>query len=128
MKNIEPTILIVEDHPNVRLALRDWLGVIFPEYEILETANGSDALEFVNLSSPCLVLMDINLPDMNGIEATRRIKALQPAVQVVMLSICEGTSYIDKAMAAGASAYVTKRKMQQELIPTLSQLLPNCFN
>ena len=73
--------------------------------------------------SPQVVVMDIILGQMNGIEATRRIKATLPAAQVVMLTICEGEVYRTDAATAGASAYVLKRRMRTELLPTLAALL-----
>jgi DNA-binding NarL/FixJ family response regulator len=67
--------------------------------------------------------MDIGLTQMNGIEATRHIKAIAPQTQVVMLTIHEDDAYRADASAAGASAYVPKRKMQTELLPALRALL-----
>jgi DNA-binding NarL/FixJ family response regulator len=69
--------------------------------------------------------MDIRLPGMSGIEATRQIKAISPSVQVVMLTIHEDDSYRADATAAGASAYVEKQAMHTKLIPTLAALLAN---
>jgi DNA-binding NarL/FixJ family response regulator len=69
--------------------------------------------------------MDIRLPGMSGIEATRQIKAILPSVQIVMLTIHEDDSYRADAMAAGASAYVEKQAMHTKLIPALAALLAN---
>jgi two-component system chemotaxis response regulator CheY len=70
-----------------------------------------------------MVLMDIGLPRMNGIQATRLIKAASPATEVVILTIHEDTKYQVDASEAGVSAYVTKRKMNSELIPVMRRLL-----
>jgi DNA-binding NarL/FixJ family response regulator len=80
-------------------------------------------VDLVRSQAPDIVLMDIGLPGMNGIEATRRIKAIAPQVRVVILSILEDPEYQADAAAAGASAYVPKRKMHTELIPILTGLL-----
>ena len=117
------TILIVEDHDAVRRSLRDWLEAVFPQYRIIEAASGEEAVVIAQARSPRAVIMDIVLPKMNGIEATRRIKAAVPAVQVVILTIHEDKAYRSDAAAAGASAYVPKRVMQTKLLPTLSALL-----
>jgi len=117
------TILIVEDHDAVRRSLRDWLEVEFPQCRVIEAASGEQAIALIKGESPRLVLMDISLPGMSGIEATRQIKATLPSAQIVMLTIHEGDTYRADATAAGASAYVPKRAMQTELIPTLAALL-----
>jgi DNA-binding NarL/FixJ family response regulator len=117
------TILIVEDHDAVRKSLRDWLEVEFPQCRVIEAASGEEAIALIRVESPRLVVMDISLPGMSGIEATRQIKAALPSAQIVMLTIHEGDAYRADATAAGASAYVPKRVMQSELLPTLAALL-----
>jgi DNA-binding NarL/FixJ family response regulator len=119
------TILIVEDHDAVRRALRDWLEVEFPQCRVIEAASGEEAVALVQIESPRLVVMDITLPGMSGIEATRQIKAILPSAQIVMLTIHEDDTHRADATAAGASAYVSKRAMQTELLPTLAALLAN---
>jgi len=119
------TILVIEDHEAVRRSLRDWLEVEFPQCRVIEAASGEEAIALIRGESPRLVLMDISLPGMSGIEATRRIKAALPSAQVVMLTIHENDTYRADATTAGASAYVPKRVMQTELIPTLAALLAN---
>ena len=119
------TILIVEDHEAVRRSLRDWLQVEFPQCRLIEAASGEEAIALIRVESPRLAVMDISLPGMSGIEATRRIKAASPSTQIVMLTIHEGATYRADATTAGASAYVPKRVMQTELIPTLAALLKN---
>lgn len=119
------TILIVEDHDAVRKSLRDWLEVEFPQCRVIEAASGEEAIALIRIESPRLVVMDISLPGMSGIEATRQIKAALPSAQIVMLTIHEGDAYRANATAAGASAYVPKRVIQTELVPTLAALLAN---
>lgn len=120
---MEATILVVEDHDGVRRSLRDWLEVAFPGCRVVEAASGEEAIAIAQARSPRLVVMDIVLPQMNGIEATRHIKAAVPTAQVVILTIHEDGAYRADAAAAGASAYVPKRTMQSELLPTLAALL-----
>ncbi len=81
------TILIVEDHDTVREALRDWVEVEFPQCRVIEAATGEEAIALTRIESPCLIVMDIRLPGINGIETTRQIKAAFPFAQIVMLSI-----------------------------------------
>ena len=120
---MKPTILIVEDHDNVRASLFDWLSTTFLECRFLEAKSGEEAVTFVQAKPPHVVLMDISLRRMNGIDATQCIKAITPNVHVVILTIHEDHEYKANAIAAGASDYVTKWKMQRELIPILTKLL-----
>ena len=117
------TILIVEDHDTVRQSLREWLEAVFPNHQFIEASTGEEALATTKDWPPNIVIMDISLPEMNGVEATRRIKAIAPTAQVVMLTIHEDEAYRADAAAAGASAYVPKRTMQAKLVPILSTLL-----
>jgi DNA-binding NarL/FixJ family response regulator len=119
------TILIVEDHDAVRRALRHWLEAEFPQCRVIEAASGEEAIALVRIESPRLVVMDIRLHGMNGIEATRQIKAILSSAQIVMLTVHTGDIYRADARAAGACAYVTKQSMHTELIPTLAALLAN---
>ena len=120
------TILIVEDHDDVRRAMRDWLRVEFPQCRVIEAASGEEAITLARIESPRLIVMDIRLPGMNGIETTRQIKAALPFAQIVMSTIHTGDIYRADARAAGASAYVTKQRMHNELVPTLAALLASC--
>ena len=119
------TILIVEDHDDVRRALRDWLALEFPQCRVIEAASGEEAIALARTESPRMIVMDIRLPGMNGIEAARRIKAALPSAQIVMLTIHTSDTYRADATAAGACAYVTKQAMHAELVPTLAALLDN---
>ena len=99
-----PTILIVEDHVRTREVVRDWLSYIFPAAILQEASTGDEALESVAAQPPDLVLMDVELPGMKGIEATRRIKLLAPAARVVILSIYQAPEYRSAARAVDGLA------------------------
>ena len=75
------TILVVDDHDAVRRSLRDWLQVEFPDCRVIGAACGEEALSLVGEEPPRLVVMDISLPGMTGIEATRQLKANWPSGQ-----------------------------------------------
>ena len=120
---INPTILIVEDNDSVRKSLREWLEGAFPKYQFIEAASGEQAIDIVQAKLPCAVIMDISLPGMSGIEATRHIKSTVPTTQVVILTIHEEKAFRADAEAAGASAFVTKRVMRKELVPALAAIL-----
>lgn len=116
-------ILIVEDHDAVRRSLIGWLGPVFSRHQFIEAASGEEAVRICRTVSPDVVLMDIGLPLLNGIETTKRIKSIAPAAEVVMLTIHEDERYRADASTAGATAYVPKRLMQKELLPVLTALL-----
>jgi DNA-binding NarL/FixJ family response regulator len=116
-------ILIVEDHEFVRQSLREWLELSFPHYRLLEATSGEEAVTIAQTMSPRLIIMDIGLPGMSGIEAAQGIKAVLPDAQVVMLTIYDDEAHRADAAAAGASAYVPKRKVQTDLLPVVARLL-----
>lgn len=116
-------VLIVEDHDGVRKSLWEWMRIAFPQYPLLEATTGEEAVAVAQAMSPRLVIMDIGLPGMTGIEATQRIKAAVPTAMVVMLTIYDDAVRRGNAAAAGADAYVTKAKVQIELLPVLNRLL-----
>ncbi len=117
------TILIVEDHSLVRHSLGDLLSILFPQWVVLEAESGEEALALSAQCAPGLVLMDVALPGINGLETTRRLKASIPAALVVILSTYEAAEYEASALSAGASAYVAKRTMHTRLVPVLQELL-----
>jgi DNA-binding NarL/FixJ family response regulator len=120
---MSPHILIVEDHQGVRQSLREWLELSFPGYRLLEATSGEEGVTLAQAMSPCLVIMDIGLPGMSGIEAAQSIKAAVPTTRVVMLTMFDDEAHRADAIAAGVSAYVPKRKVQTELLPVLTALL-----
>jgi CheY-like chemotaxis protein len=118
------TILVVEDHDALRTSLVEWMKDILKEFTFLAARSGEEAVQIVSQQFPDIVIMDIQLPGMNGIEAVRRIKQMNPQTQAVILSMYNDRAFREDAMKAGASAYINKHDMQVELIPTLLSLLP----
>ena len=117
-------ILVVEDQPDSRQIIRDMLAGT--DYEITEAENGEEALATIAKLRPDLVLMDIQLPIMDGYTATNQIKA-DPALQSI--PIIAVTSYAlageeKKARAAGCDDYVTKPFSPRELLAKIRQYLP----
>src|SRR5512139_3430507 len=112
-------LLLVDDHAVVRSGLR-MLLMSEEDMEIVgEAGNAAEALEAVRLLKPDVVLMDIGLPDMSGIDATREIRKLHPDVAVVALTIHEDEEYFFKMLDAGARGYVPKRAAPEELITAI---------
>lgn len=112
-------ILIVDDHAVVRTGLRMLLDGESDIEIIGEAENASDALNQISQLQPDVVLMDIGLPDMSGIDATKSIKQLSPDTAVVALTIHEDEEYFFKMLDAGASGYVPKRAAPEELLKAI---------
>jgi two-component system invasion response regulator UvrY len=117
------SILIVEDHEIVRRVLRNLLEVKFSEYPVIEAASGEDVIALALTEPPRLVIMDISLPGMSGIEATRKLRASFPSTPILIFTVHEDSIYRQEAEAAGACAYVTKHALQNDLLPQLTSIL-----
>jgi DNA-binding NarL/FixJ family response regulator len=117
------SILIVEDHVKVRQALRNLLEVKYSQYQVIEADSGEEAILLTQTEPPHLVIMDITLPGISGIETTQRILSVCPTASVVMFTVHEDEIYREEAEAAGAIAYVPKRALQNELLPQLTSIL-----
>ena len=86
-------------------------------------AGAVRALQLCHSNRPRLVLMDVALPDANGIELTAKIRRMLPETEVVIVSQHAVAAYVERARAAGAFAYITKDKIYRELLPTVSRAL-----
>ncbi len=112
-------LLLVDDHAVVRVGLRLMLQSE-TDIEILgEAGSAADAIAAAEHLNPSLILMDIGLPDMSGIDATREIKERFPKIAVVALTIHEDQEYFFKMLEAGASGYVPKRAAPEELLTAI---------
>lgn len=134
-------LLLIDDHRVVRSGLKMLLEGQDDVEIIGEAGNASEAINLVAKLKPGVVLMDISLPDMSGIEATKTIKGSWPEVSVVALTIHEDEEYFFKMLEAGASGYVPKRAAPEELLtairaaasgdvylyPSLAKLLVNDY-
>jgi DNA-binding NarL/FixJ family response regulator len=108
-------VLLVDDHAMVRQGLKNVLQT-YPHFEVVgEACNGEDAIRSVKELGPSVVVMDINMPKLNGIEATTRIKRTYPHVVIVGLSV-DASDENHKAMtAAGATALISKEEAVEQL-------------
>jgi CheY-like chemotaxis protein len=124
--NFNGSIMLVDDEAHIRkfisLLLRH-LGVS----KIFEATNGSEALELYKKETPDLVMLDVNMPVMDGIETLRALKALNPDCVVVMLTSLANRQTIDEAVALGAANYIRKDAPPEEIGRALADTIDNCF-
>lgn len=112
-------ILLVDDHAVVRSGLRMLLEAQKDLQIVGEAETGRQALEQISRHQPHLVLMDVQMPDMNGIEATRIVKANYPQILILALTMYEDDQYFFEMLRAGASGYVPKRAAPDELLSAI---------
>lgn len=116
MTMLKARLLLVEDH----VVLRQGLKALFagePDIEIAgEAGNGREALQSIEELKPDIVLMDISIPGLNGIEVTHQIRQQHPEIKVVILSMHAGEEYVFQALRAGASGYVLKQADSAEVL------------
>jgi two-component system chemotaxis response regulator CheY len=124
--NFDGSILLVDDEAHIRkfmsLLLRH-LGVT----RIFEAPNGQAALEVYKKERPDLVMLDVNMPQMDGIETLRALKELDPDCVVVMLTSLANRQTIDQAAALGAANYIRKDAPPEDIGRALSDTIDTCF-
>jgi DNA-binding NarL/FixJ family response regulator len=119
-------VLIVDDQPRARKSVKALLSTWQRAGEIYEAGNGHEAVQLVRELQPDLVLMDVRMPEVDGLQATVQIKALWPQVKIVVLSM--HLEYRDEALAAGADAFVGKGEPADRLLAVLSAVVdPDLF-
>ncbi|HLI89311.1 MAG TPA: response regulator transcription factor [Ktedonobacteraceae bacterium] len=112
-------ILLADDHTILRAGLKMMLNAQ-PDMEVVgEAQDGRQALQEAQRLQPDIILMDITMPDMNGIEATKQIKKELPDVKVLILTMHEHEEYVFQALRAGASGYMLKEAADTDLISAL---------
>lgn len=109
-------VLLVDDHTIVRQGLKLILAAQ-PDFEVIgEAANGREAAELAEKLRPDIVLMDVQMPDLNGIEATRRMVAANSRIRVLVLSMHKEALYVREVLKAGARGYILKDAIDTELL------------
>jgi DNA-binding NarL/FixJ family response regulator len=116
-------VMLVDDHPIVREGLRSLINSKNNMEVVGECSDGNTAVEMVSKLSPDLIVMDISMPGMNGIQATAAVKQIAPAVKVLALTVHEDQGYLQQLLAAGASGLVLKRAAVFELIHAIHSIM-----
>jgi two-component system invasion response regulator UvrY len=114
-------ILVVDDHPIVRAGLRRLLASK-SETEIREAASGKEALSVFREQRPTLVILDLNLPGIGGLEVIARLKIADPGARVLVLSMHDDQIHVRRALQAGAAGYVSKNAPPDEILEAIRRV------
>ena len=116
-------VVIVEDHTLLRQGLKALIAEDQEVEVVGEADNGLDAIKLASSAWPCLMMMDLSLPGINGIEAIREIKKLHPTIKILVLTVHMAEEYVREALKAGAEGYVLKHATQDELMLAIKSVL-----
>lgn len=116
-------VLIADDHPIVREGLRAILAVL-PDFELVgEATTGTEAVEGAQTAQPDLVVMDLHMPDLDGVEATRQLVAASPGLAVLVLTMHDDDGMLIAALQAGARGYLLKGAGHNEIAQSLRSVV-----
>jgi DNA-binding NarL/FixJ family response regulator len=119
------SVLVVDDHTVIRRGIQSILRA-WPEWQISgEAADGEEAVRLARQLNPDIVLMDISMPGMSGLEATRAIRKVRPETKVLLLTLHDSMEWVQTAFQAGARGYLLKSDTEGELIRALTIVAGN---
>lgn len=116
-------IMIVEDHNLLRAGLRSMISAVADFEVVAEACDGKEALRTALSVVPDVIMMDLSMPSMNGIEATMQIKRRNPAIRIIALTVYKSQEYVREALKAGVDGYVLKDASYDELIVAIRSVL-----
>lgn len=116
-------VALVDDHSLVRDGIKSLLAVMAPLEVVGEAENGADAIEMVGRCQPDLLLVDISLKDINGLELTRLLRSKYPSLKVLVLSMYDNYEYVSESVRSGASGYVLKNAPSREIIAAIEAIV-----
>ena len=118
-----PRVLVVDDHAVIRRGVQGILST-YPEWDLCgEADNGQDAIRLAGELTPEVVIMDVSMPGMNGLEATRIIHDVLPETKVLLLTLHSSSEFVRSAFRAGARGYVLKSDAENELVRALNVVI-----
>jgi DNA-binding NarL/FixJ family response regulator len=115
-------VALVDDHALVRDGIKALLSVMAPLEVVGEAESGAEAIEMVGRCQPDLLLVDISLPDINGLELTRVLRSQYPSLKVLVLSMYDNYEYVSESVRSGASGYVLKNAPSREIIAAIEAI------
>ena len=118
-------IMLVDDHDLVRTGLRRLLEDNAAFSIVAEAANGEDSISLTKVHQPDVVLMDLKMPGMGGLEATRKLKHLHPEVRIIIVTMIDDIMFPQRLLRAGASGYLTKGAKIDEITKAIREVMAN---
>ncbi|MGE5225037.1 MAG: response regulator [Omnitrophica WOR_2 bacterium] len=112
-------VMLVDDHDMVRTGLKSFLETQGEMEVVAEAGSGIEAITRAQEACPEVVVMDITMPGMDGLQATRQLKATCPGIKILALTVHEDKQYFFEMLAAGASGYITKQAAAEELVAAI---------
>lgn len=116
-------ILIVDDHDLMRMGLVRILDDVDGFSVVGEGGSGEEAIQLAESLTPDVVLMDVKMPGMGGLEATKQLKALNKRIKIIALTSCEDELYPSRLLEAGAASYLTKKSQPDEMIRAIKMVM-----
>jgi two-component system, NarL family, response regulator NreC len=117
------TILLADDHNLVRQGLRFLLEATTQYQVVGEAGDGREAVRLVELLQPDILIVDILMPELNGLQVARQARTLSPHTRLIILSMYDAEAYVAEALQAGISAFVLKKSTSSDLIEAIHQVL-----
>jgi DNA-binding NarL/FixJ family response regulator len=116
------TVLIVDDHEQLRALTRQIVAEASALHIVGEAADGAEAMQLIKALRPAIVLLDLVLPQVNGLEVLRWIKEEHPETKVIIMTVHDEDAYRQAAEASGADAFLLKKTLMTDLLPTIRHL------
>lgn len=115
-----PKVIVVDDHPMIRRGVQAILNA-FPEWQLCgEAENGQEGVRLAEALKPEIIIMDVSMPGLNGLEATQIIHNILPDTKILLLTLHTSTELVRSAFRAGARGYVLKSDAEHELVRALN--------
>jgi DNA-binding NarL/FixJ family response regulator len=119
---MEVTVLIVDDNAQLRALMREIVAEASDLQVVGEAADGAEAMQLVQALRPAIVLLDLIMPQVNGLEVLRWIKVEHPETKVIIVTVHDEDAYRQAAEASGADAFLLKKTLVTDLLPTIRRL------
>ncbi|AUT72755.1 response regulator transcription factor [Paraburkholderia hospita] len=117
------SILIVDDHPAFRLVIKTHLLQLLGTQEVFEADNGQSAMEMARQFAPALTILDLDIPRINGLDVLARLKTAHPSMRVLILSSHDASTFVSRAMRAGAQGFVSKSQDVKEIMRSVEAVM-----
>jgi DNA-binding NarL/FixJ family response regulator len=119
---VRVTILIVDDHTQLRVLMREIVAEVSDLHVVGEAADGEEAIRLVQALRPAIVLLDLAIPGVSGLEVLQWIKMEHPETKVIIVTVHSEDAYRQAAEASGANAFLLKKTLATDLLPAIQRM------